>query len=558
MRSRTWGYGSVPSVYIPRSRQNLSHRVFTSMSVGKLYPVDLIEVLPGDQFSMRQANVSRLTSTFIRPPMGDLYLDVYHFYAPIRILYDKGKEVFASASLTSWQQNERATVPSITGLCSPGTVADYLNIRPGVTYAADSSGNCLSVLPFRMFAQIFNIYYRAQTTVDEMLVQTGEAQPSENLNNKPWSPSNYTGQLPYVRKMADYFVSALPSPQKGEQVSFGLTGVAPVVTQPTELATGAHQPLRWRISDNGLAETINAYLGITPSPDGLGNPTHYSQGEGPTFPSASGSYPSNLGADLSAASAISVNDFRFAVAMQRMLERDAIYGSRYNSYLRAHFDVRVKESLIDFPEYLGGARTPLNNIQVAQTNSFTPSAETSDPPLGTLAAYSWTLGRSRFRRFFPEHGFVMTCACLRYKHMYQQGVPRHFRRFVREDYYDPLFATLGMQPIYQYELFAAGANWDTIFGYGEAYVQYRRLPDAVTGQMRSSSKTSFDVYHFGDEYSSAPVLSEAFTNENPAFVDRTLSVPSTSADSFIFEFAFDCSAVRRMPVSGQPGLVDHH
>ncbi len=241
-----------------------------------------------------------------------------------------------------------------------------------------------------------------------------------------------------------------------------------------------------------------------------------------------------------------------------MLERDAIYGSRYNSYLRAHFDVRVKESLIDFPEYLGGARTPLNNIQVAQTNSFAPSKETEDPPLGTpgrLFLDAWSVS---FSSVFPGHGFVMTCACLRYKHMYQQGVPRHFRRFVREDFYDPLFATLGMQPIYQYELFATGNNWGTIFGYGEAYVQYRRLPDAVTGQMRSSSPVSFDVYHFGDEYSSAPVLSEAFTNENPAFVDRTLSVPSTSADSFIFEFAFDCSAVRRMPVSGQPGLVDHH
>jgi hypothetical protein len=151
----------------------------------------------------------------------------------------------------------------------------------------------------------------------------------------------------------------------------------------------------------------------------------------------------------------------------------------------------------------------------------------------------------------------MTVACLRYRHTYQQGIAKKWRRRVRDDFYDPLFSTIGQQPVYTSELYFSAAP-DTVFGYREAWSELRSVPNTISGEMRSSATNSLDIWHFADKYSSAPTLSQSFTEETPLYVDRTLSVPSSSQDNFILNFYFDMSAVRKMPVYSMPSLIDHH
>lgn len=551
--ARTWKYGQMPSVYIPRSQQDLSHNVLTSMSIGKLYPIDWFETLPNDSIACDQVNVSRLTSSFIRPVYGDIYLDTYHFYVPYRILYDKWESIFGDSNPSQYTEPEYAFVPFVDGSSNVvrGSVADYLGLPVGI------QGGYYSILPFRAFALVYNEFFRNENIQDQVLVQKGETAASEVINGNAWAPNNYTGLLPSVNKFRDYFTSCLPSPQKGEPVTFGVQGKAPINTTATEAFTFDESLALYPPSGTGTGQGYFPAF-VSAGPD---RSLVLSTDKGvTTLNEAHTITGSNMYADLSKATQINVNDFRAAVAAQRVLERDAIFGTRYPEYLRGHWNVFIDEDTIQWPVYLGGGRTTLDQIQVAQTSS-SASESATDTPLATLSAYTWSTARSRFRRKVKEHGMILTVACLRYKHMYQQGLDRKWTRKMREDFYDPLYATIGMQPVYTYELYGttATASKKNVFGYQEAWMTYRVLPNKVTGQMRSDNKAeNLDVYHFADNYSSAPTLSDSFIKETPTFVDRSLTVPSTSMDQFVLWFNFRIKAVRNIIVSSYPGLVDHH
>ena len=348
-----------------------------------------------------------------------------------------------------------------------------------------------------------------------------------------------------MNKYKDYFTSCVPNPQKGAPVTFNLGDQAVVRTSDSELVTGPQKRMALTNAVSGSAS-----VGEHPLAVGLGGICFDASDFSGTL--GAGLYPNNLYADLSSSNAISVDDLRLAFAYQKMLERDAIYGSRYNEYLYGHFGVHIPDAYIQFPQYLGGGRTPLNIVQVAQT-----SQGTEESPLGNVGAYSWTNGRTGYARKFKEHGIVMTVACLRYRHTYQQGIAKKWRRRVREDFYDPLFSTIGQQPVYTTELYAQ-ASPQTVFGYREAWSELRNIPNTISGEMRSGATNSLDIWHFADNYSSSPTLSQSFTEETPSYVDRTLSVPSSSQDNFILNFYFDMSAVRKMPVYSMPSLIDHH
>ena len=535
---------SVPIPRFPRARFNLSHSVTTSMDVGTLYPIDWQEVVPGDAFKCRAFDVSRVTSSFLKPVMDNLFLDVYHFFVPHRIVYDDFEKVFGNPNPSAYTDNDLAEIPFVPGgSVVEGSIGDYL----GLPLLSDDMKDLLSLLPFRSFALIYDKYFRNENTTDEIFVQKGQAQVSEKLNGNAFSPNNYTGMPPKVNKYKDYFTSCVPNPQKGAPVKFSFGNLAPVVPQNQQI-----EPL----TDADPQVSLRTYTGSTVSQVTLGaasNSNLYTV----TAPAATifgaSVYPSNLFADLTDASGISVDDLRLAFAYQKMLERDAIYGSRYNEYLYGHFGVHIPDAYIQFPQYLGGGRTPLNIVQVAQT-----SQGTEESPLGNVGAYSWTNGRTGYSRKFSEHGIVMTVACLRYRHTYQQGVAKKWRRRVREDFYDPLFSTIGQQPVYTSELLAWPVNFDKVFGYREAWSELRSIPNTISGEMRSKNSHTLDIWHFADVYSTTPVLSQDFTEETPAFVDRTLSVPSSSQDNFILNFYFDMSAVRKMPVYSMPSLIDHH
>lgn len=539
---------SVPIPRFPRARFNLSHSVTTSMDVGTLYPIDWQEVVPGDIFKCRAFDVSRVTSSFLKPVMDNLYLDVYHFFVPHRLVYDDFEKVFGNPNPSAYTDNELAEIPMVSGpAIQPGSIADYLGLPVN---ASIPNKNPVSLLPFRSFALIYDKYFRNENTTDEIFVQKGAMQPSEVLNNNAFGPNNYTGKPPKVNKYKDYFTSCVPNPQKGAPVTFSLGDRADVRTADKQLLTSGLNPLMMKTVPNGVAYADTALLSVDSSLGGVRPVVN------PTVTQNSPSYlaPVNLYADLSSANAISVDDLRLAFAYQKMLERDAIYGSRYNEYLYGHFGVHIPDAYIQFPQYLGGGRTPLNIVQVAQT-----SQGTEESPLGNVGAYSWTNGRTGYSRKFNEHGIIMTVACLRYRHTYQQGIAKKWRRRVREDFYDPLFSTIGQQPVYTTELYGmSSVNKDTVFGYREAWSELRNIPNTISGEMRSGVSNSLDIWHFADNYSSAPTLSQSFTEETPVYVDRTLSVPSSSQDNFILNFYFDMSAVRKMPVYSMPSLIDHH
>lgn len=543
-----YSFSNVPVIKYSRSRFDLSHGVKTSANVGTLYPFDIQEVYPGDTFKVKTACVSRLTSQFLRPVMDNLFLDTYHFFVPSRLLYDKFVNIFGENTESAWANTKEYKVPQVTGTVQPGTVGDYLGLP------VNMSIKDVSVLPFRAFAKVYDEFFRDQNTVQPMHLQKGEKASSESFNNNAWGPNNYFGKLPKVAKLHDYFTSALPAPQKGSAVSAQLIGDIPVVTRELGVPDTylSDTPLRFRTTSGsgGGAQPIppNKFF----STGGSNGDLEY--GSGVTGFSVEGAVlPSNLWADGSKSEPVTVNDLRYAFAYQKMLERDARSGSRYVEYLAAHFGVMAGDGRLQRAEFLGGKRSPISITQVTQTTG----SDSDTAPLGQVGAFSLSGSKSRYVKGFVEHGFVVSVFCIRQFHTYQQGVERFWTRSKREQFYDRVFANIGEQPIYKTELYGS-AGEDDVFGYGEAWADLRFRPNKVSGQMRSGITNSLDIWHFADKYSNAPTLTPSFIEETPQYVDRTITVESTSQDQFILDFYIQNIAYRSLPTYSVPSLIDHN
>lgn len=569
-------FGAAPNVRMRRSKFDLSHGIKTTMSVGTLYPIDVTEVVPGDTFRFKTTQVARLSSAFLRPVMDNCYMDVYYFFVPNRIVFDGWKALCGENPKSSWANFDPPEVPVTQEkmTVTSGTVADYLGLPVGDVPAG------INILPFRAFAMIYDYWFRNENVIDPMLVQLGDIATSEKLNNNPWAPNNYFGQLPKVGKRKDYFTSALPAPQKGPAVSLPLVGNAPVtgsVTLPDMGVSNASISSRMPMFSPVYYSANSPVTGLLYAhPNASSNPSVGTSVDLSSTPPSSDTRVSmsllaraanpvldleNGLADLSMATAANVNDLRFAFQLQKMYEKDARFGTRYPEYLAGHYGVTIPDATVQYPEFLGGSRMPINVQQVAQTNTQAKdSAGDIESPLASLGAMSQSVGKSRFVKSFSEPGFVFTVACIRQFHTYQQGINRMWFRKIRNDYYDPLFANIGEQPIYSQEIFANGAQdlKANVFGYNEAWAELRYKPSIVTGEMRSAAENTLDIWHFADEYANAPVLSQAFIEENPMFFDRTVAVPSQSQDNFIVDFYQQVDAYRVMPTYSVPGLIDHH
>lgn len=583
MKKGNFVFGSVPMIRASRSKFDLSFTHKTSGNVGKLYPFFCQEVYPGDTFKTKSTILARLNSAYLRPVMDNLFLDQYFFFVPSRLVFDKFAQVFGENKESAWAVQNPPSIPCFQNTELTGNIAlhdnvcAYLYLPVGEDLKANIKD--ISLLPARAFALIYDEWFRDENNIQPMNIQKGAAAASEKLNNNTWSENNYLGKCPSVAKFHDYFTTCLPSPQKGDAVQAIGSAISPVNTYPiTQMgftnitdrlsSMEGSQNLLW-----GKFNTNDAYNIITGDYVQAAEPWASSIGvvsevvdyntqkylRAVTVPNETGGtlqnyalLPTNLGV---AVNPISVNDLRLAFQTQKMLEKDARGGTRYREYILSHFGVSVADSRVQVPEFLGGKRTPLNVQQVAQT-----SQATTDSPLASLGAYSLSFGQSGFSKGFTEHGYIIGVMCLRYHHTYQQGVERFAFRKNRLDFYDPVFANIGEQPVYKKELFA-GAPSDSVFGYQEAWADLRYRPSRVSGQLASKATNTLDIYHFADEYSNAPTLSGGFINETDSNFARTIAIAdaqSADADQFVFDIYCQNEAIRELPVYSVPSLIDHN
>lgn len=537
-------FNTVPTIKHSRSRFDLSHSHKTAINAGDLIPFLVQEIYPGDSFDIDSKAVVRATSAFLKPVMDDCFLDMFYFYVPNRLVDTRWQAVMGENTQSAWAPAGTAQAPVMypTASVPVGSIADYMGIPTNMAFRRDASP-AINLYPFRAFALIWNDWFRDENVAPPMSIQKGSTAISEVINSKPWAVNNYTGMPPKVAKVHDYFTSALPEPQKGNAQSIVGTQLYPVI--PLAVDTG-------NLVSNQTKVVVAGPSVPVPTPTTLTtNSASYLVGS-----SATGSPSSTfLGFDNLFArndQGISVNDLRLSVQLQKQLERDARSGSRYIEYIRAAFGVDAGDYRLQRPEFLGGSRNPISIQQVPQT-----SQGTAESPLAELGAYSLSMGSARAKKGFVEHGFIIGVMCIRQYHTYQQGVERFWRRCNRVDYYDPVFQSIGEQPVYQNEIYALTSK-DAVFGYQEAWADLRYRPNRVSGVMRSTVTESLDVWHFGDMYSSGPVLNQTFINETPQFIDRTLAVPSTTEPQFILDIRINEYATRCLPTYSVPSLLDHH
>ena len=520
---------------ISRSKFERSHTIKTSFNVGDIIPFYVDEVLPGDTFQIDTSKVVRL-QTPITPFMDNIYLDTYYFFVPNRIVWEHWKQFQGENTESAWLPTTEYTVPQIVapdGGFAEGTIADYFGIPTKVP------GLSVNALPFRAYALICNDWFRDQNLCDPLNIPLSDATVT-GVNTGNFVTDVAKGGLPYkAAKYHDYFTSALPAPQKGNDVGIGLAGSAAVKSLSSD---GALQLKT--VDDSNIG--VNAQLRLT---SGSSFGTVFEDADSKNV------VPYNLVADLGSASAVTINELRLAFQMQKLLEKDARGGTRYIEILKSHFGVTSPDARLQRPEYLGGNRVPISVSQTIQT-----SQTTTDSPLGDTGAYSLTVdSHSDFTRSFTEHGFVIGLMVARYDHTYQYGLERQWSRKTRFDYYFPVLANIGEQAIKNKEIFAAGtAVDDEVFGYQEAWADYRYKPSRVTGEMRSNSSKTLDFWHVADKYSELPKLSAAWIFEDKSNVDRVLEVTSSVANQLFADIFIRNYTTRPMPLYSIPGLVDHH
>lgn len=545
-----------------------SHK--TTFNVGDIIPFYVDEVLPGDTHQIRTSKVVRM-QTLLTPVMDNIYLDTYYFFVPDRIVWSHWKQFMGENTESAWVPSTEYEIPVIAspdGGWKEGTIADYMGIPTNV-------GNLyVNALPFRAYALIMNEWFRDENLSDPLNIPLDDA-TVKGVNTGTFVTDVAKGGLPYkAAKYHDYFTSALPAPQKGPDVTIPVSSGAnfPVygTGEPLFLNNGTVSgPLQSLVPPAGAFE-IPAVLGYAKTDGNVGTYADVekftisgeqgqilgiatkSQMEGHSGVIGSGLYALNDGS----VSVATINQLRMAFQIQKLYERDARGGTRYIEILKSHFGVTSPDARLQRPEYLGGNRIPITINQVVQ-NSGTMSGET---PQGTTTAYSLTTDvHQEFTKSFVEHGFIIGVMVARYDHTYQQGLERFWSRRDRFDFYWPVFANIGEQAVLNKEIYATGQDSDDeVFGYQEAWSDYRYKPSRVSGEMRSNAKTPLDSWHLADDYDALPTLSDSWIREEPNNVNRVLAVTSEVSNQLFCDLYIQNRTTRPMPVYSIPGLIDHH
>lgn len=552
IRVRGHRFSDAPAMYMKRTKFDRSHVYKTTFNSGKLIPVFVDEVLPGDTTRMSVNYFARL-ATPIKPIMDNIYLDWFFFFVPNRLVWEHWQNFCFEQEDPDDSTDYVIPTVSATGNSENayiGSLWDYFGLP------VNTSGNLsgISALPFRGVYLIWNEWFRDENLQKSIKIQKGDTNEvldsSRSADQPFWVFTSGINIVPGLAcpprgKRHDYFTSALPWTQKGPGVSIGLAGIAPVQgefsisgfqtgTVTAEDTTNSLQAL----AVAGKNGRISGYPQITSWP--TNNVT------------VGGLTQSGLIANLDESSVFTINSLRTAFQMQKFYERLARGGSRYTEVLRSFFGVVSPDARLQRPEFLGSFTKMVNVNPIAQT-----SATDDISPQGNLSAYGVTAAKFHgFTKSFVEHGYIFGFVCARADLTYQQGINKMWLRSTVYDFYWPTFAHLGEQAIELREIYAQGSEADTtVFGYQERYAEYRYKPSQITGKFRSSvTGGSLDKWHLSQFFKSAPTLNEEFIVENPP-IERIIAVPSEP--EFLLDIGFRYTTVRPMPMFGTPGLVDH-